>query len=76
MDDATKKGLKANQRVVPENEFEKANARIREKPWACERIQHALVLWHPRHGQNSLLLALGLGYCAPRNLGWSSADLL
>lgn len=30
MDDATKKGLKANQRVVPESELKKANARIRE----------------------------------------------
>ena len=30
MDDATNKGLKANQRVVPESELKKANARIRE----------------------------------------------
>jgi transposase len=30
MDDATKKGLKANERVVPESEVKKLKARIRE----------------------------------------------
>ncbi len=30
MDDATNKGLKANQRVVPESEAKKLKARIRE----------------------------------------------
>ena len=30
MDDATKKGLKANEQVVPHSELKKAKARIRE----------------------------------------------
>jgi len=37
MDDATKKGLKANERVVPESEVKKLEARIRELERALGR---------------------------------------
>ena len=60
MDDATKKGLKANQRVVPESELKKANAKIRElermlgrKTMENEILQEAVKIAREKNGSRA-----------------------
>lgn len=58
MDDATKKGLKANEQVVPKSELKKAEARIREleralAPWLS---RPRLALWLLRDARDGGLL--------------------